>query len=164
MDILHKYVLRDEVLSELEENLPEIFSPFFSYFRSISSLHFLCTARELEDYNLVIHDFKVNFDYLFDNFGLNMSLKVHIILDHYKEYFDLAGKTLRHTNGEFVESSHYSIKNEDRTHGFKIKRVIGTPLHREKALKSIIWHNSKRAGYTPPSQFKLKSSPLNISF
>ena len=49
---------------------------------------------------------------------------------------------------------------------FKVKRALGTPLHREKALKSIIWHNSKRAGYPPPSQFKLRNnySPLNISF
>ena len=79
-----------------------------------------------------------------------MNLKVCIIVDHYKEYFNLTGKTLRHTNGEFVESSHYSIKNEDRTHGFKVKRAIGTPLHKEKALKSIIWHNSKRAGFILP--------------
>ena len=100
----------------------------------------------LEDYNLVIHDFKVNFDFLYENFGLNMTLKVHIIFHHYKEYFDLSGKTLRHTNGEFVESSHYSIKNEDRTHGFKVKRVIGTPIHREKVLKFIIWHDSKSTG------------------
>ena len=57
----------------------ENFSSFFKYFRSIRSLHFLCTARVLEDFNLVLHDFKVNFEYLFENFHLNMTLKVHII-------------------------------------------------------------------------------------
>ena len=71
------------------------------------------------------------------------------------------GRTFRHTNGEFVESTHYSIKNGDRTHNFKVKRVIGTPVHREKTLKSIIWHNSLRAGFTKASDFRLRTaSPL----
>ena len=140
-----KYILRDDVLSELEESLPETCSPFFNYFRSIKSLHLLCTARELEDYNLVLHDFKVNFTFLYENFGLNMPFKVHIILHHYKEYFDITNKTLRYTNGEFVESCHYSLKNEDQMHK---KRTLGTPMHVKKSLKSIVWHNSRRAGYT----------------
>ena len=71
------------------------------------------------------------------------------------------------TNGEFVESSHYSFKKEERTHGFKVKRAIGTPKHLEKSLKSLIWHNSKRAGFTPPSKLQLRkfspySSPYSI--
>ena len=96
-----------------------------------------------------------------------MTLKVHIIMHHYKEYFDLTQKTFRHTNGEFVEASHYTLKNEDRTHGFRVKRAIGTPVHMEKSLKSLVWHNSKRAGLTPPSEFRMRKSsysPLNVSF
>ena len=87
-------------------------------------------------------------------------------MHHYGDYFDMTGKTFRHTNGEFVESSHYSIKREDSTHNFKVKRALGTPMHKEKALKSLIWHNSRRAGFTPPSHLKLRktSSPLNVSF
>ena len=40
------------------------------------------------------------------------SLKVHIILHHYQyqDYFDMTQKSVRFTNGEFVESTHHSIK------------------------------------------------------
>ena len=105
-------------------------------------------SSQLEDHDLVIHDFSLNFDFLFDIFGLNMTLKVHIILHHFKEYFDLAGKTLRHNNGEFVDSAHYSIKTEDRVHGFKVKRVIGTPVHADGQI-------SKVNCFITPSQFSL---------
>ena len=87
-----------------------------------------------------------------------MSLKVHIIIHHYRDYFEWTGKNFRYTNGEFVEASHYSIKNEDKTHNFKVTRGIGTPIHREKLLKSMIWHNSKRTGLTPPGKFTLRNS------
>ena len=75
-----------------------------------------------------------------------VTLKVHIILHHYKDYFDMTQKSMRFTNGEFVESTHYSIKNEERTHNFKVKRMMGTPVHLEKSKKSLVWHNSRRLG------------------
>ena len=117
----------------------------------------------------VLFGFSVNFEYLFENFKLNMTLKIHIILHHYKDYFDMTQKSMRFTNGEFVESSHYSFKKEERTHGFKVKRAIGTPEHLEKSLKSLVWHNSKRAGFTPPSKLQLRkyspySSPYSSPF
>ena len=142
-----KFILREEKIIDLNEILPTEGSPFISFLRSIRSLHEVCTARELKEYNTVLSDFQVDFEYLYKNFKLNMSLKTHIVLHHYRDYFDWTGKTFMHTNGEFVESTHYSIKNEDRTHNFKVKRVIGTPVHREKILKSIIWHNSHRVGF-----------------
>ena len=37
--------------------------------------------------------------------------------------------------GEFVESSHYSFKKEERTHGFKVKTFIGTPKHYKATIK-----------------------------
>ena len=113
-------------LCELEAELIEDASPFISYLRSIRSLHELCTSRDLQDQNLILFDFAVNFEYLFENFNLNMTLKVHIILHHYQDYFDMTQKSMRFTNGEFVESMHYSNKNE------KIKKIIGV-AHFQKA-------------------------------
>ena len=68
---------------------------------------------------MILFDFAVDFEYLFENFNLNMTLKVQIFLHH----FDMTQKSLRFTNGEFVESTHYSIKNEERTHNVKVKRM-----------------------------------------
>ena len=160
-----KFILREENLCELEAELIEDACPFISYLRSIRSLHELCTSRDLEDQDLILFDFSVNFEYLFENFNLNMTLKVHIILHHYKDYFDMTQKSMRFTNGEFVESTHYSIKNEERTHNFKVKRMMGTPIHLEKSKKSLVWHNSRRLGMTPPEKLRLRRSvhsPINI--
>ena len=100
-----------------------------------------------------------------ENFHLSMTLKVHIILHHYHDYFDWTGRTMRFTNGEFVESSNYSFKKEERTHGFKVKRAIGTPKQLEKSLKFFIWQNSKRVGLTSPSKLQLmKYSPCSIPY
>ena len=144
--------------------MPEHASPFITFLRSISNLHLLCTGRDIDNHRIIINDFTTNFDYLYENFNMNMTLKIHIILHHYSDYFDWTGKSFHYTNGEFVESSHYTIKREEETHGFKVKRSIGTPSHKEKSLKSFIWHNTKRAGFTPPpSKFNLKKcSPLSI--
>ena len=159
-----KFILREEILCQLEGDLPEDATPFISYLRSIRSLHQLCTGRDLEDQQLILYDFSVNFNYLHDNFGLNMTMKVHIILHHYQDYFDWTGKTMRFTNGEFVESTHYSIKNEEKTHNFKVKRLMGTPKHLGKSMKSLVWHNSRRVWMTPPEKLKLRRSvhsPMN---
>ena len=53
---------------------------------------------------MVLYDFSVNFNYLHDNFRLNMTLKVHIILHHYQDYFDWTGKTMRFTNGDLLKA------------------------------------------------------------
>ena len=59
----------------------------------------------------------------------------------------------------------YSFKKEERTHGFKVKRVMGTPTHLEKSLKSLIRLNSKRAGFSPPSKLQLRNnSPYNSPY
>ena len=87
-----KFILRDESLAELEESLLAEASSFISYLRSIKSLHELCTSVDPKHHSLVLYDFGVNFFYLYDNFNLNMTLKVHIILHHYQDYFDWTGK------------------------------------------------------------------------
>ena len=42
----------------------------------------------------------------------------------------------------------------------RISRKIGTPIHQKMALKSLVWHNSKGAGFVSPQEFGIrKSSP-----
>ena len=45
----------------------------------------------------------------------------------------------------------------------KVTRKIGTPVHKELALKSLVWHNSKRAGYVSPAEFRLRTSSPRVS-
>ena len=39
-----------------------------------------------------------------------MTLKIHVIFDHYEDYFDMTKKTMKYTNGVFVESCQQTIQ------------------------------------------------------
>ena len=110
----------------------------------------LYVAEELGHCQAVLYDFKTNFDYLYEEFHLPMTIKIHVILDHYQDYFKWTNKTMRLTNEEFTETAHSTFKMSERIHRFKIFRKIGTLVHKDMALKSLVWHNSKRAGYVSP--------------
>ena len=65
---------------------------------------------------------------------------------------------MKFTNGEFTETTHSTLKISERQYNFYVKRMLGTPIHREKAKKSIVWHKTKKIGFTKPSMFKLRKS------
>ena len=89
-----------------------------------------------------------------------MTLKIHVIYHHYRDYFDWTGKTLKYNNGEFCESTHSTLRKEEGVSNFKVTKAIGTPIHQQKSLQSLVWHNSKKAGQTPSCQMRLRfSSP-----
>ena len=52
-----------------------------------------------------------------------MHLKTHVIIHHYKFYFENTGKTMRDTNGEFVEGAHHSVRVFEDNHGLKKKFI-----------------------------------------
>ena len=82
-----KYILQEEVLCNLENSLPVTASCFINYLRSLRNLHKLCVAETLGDFQSVIFDFKTNFDFLYEEFNLPMTLKIHVLIDHYSDYF-----------------------------------------------------------------------------
>ena len=142
--------------------MPPDASPFISYMRSIRELHYLCTQGTLGDYQLILFDFKTNFDFLYMEYGLPMTLKIHVIYHHYQHYFDTTQESMRFTNGEFTETAHATFKVSERTHGFRVNRMLGTPSHKEKALKSLMYHNVLKAGFTPPGKFTFRKSTPRI--
>ena len=126
----------------------------------------VCLEQELDtDFALILKDYEANFDYLYTHFGLNMTLKCHVILHHYEFYFLSTGKTFRDTNGEFVETVHSSLRIHEESHGYKVVKQIGTPEHLKKSQQSITSFNSLRAGFCSPKDFTLrrKSSPHSSS-
>ena len=84
-----KHILKEESLIDLEIILPSIEQTlhFTNYLRSIRKLHMMCIAPKLENYSEVIDEYTSKFFYLYEHFGLNMTLKVHVIIDHYKYFF-----------------------------------------------------------------------------
>ena len=84
-----------------------------------------------------------------------MTLKVHIIQDHYEDYFKKSGLTFKDTNGEYLESI---LKKSEETLGFRVVKQLGTPIHKVKSLASITLFNSKKSGESPPVILRKKSS------
>ena len=66
----------------------------------------------LEENLQMLFNFKVIFDFLYENFGLNITLKT----------FKTTGTNFRNTNGEFFEAVYYSLKRHEVEHGYVVKR------------------------------------------
>ena len=99
-----KYILKEASLKQMEEviNDDSVSLHFTNYLRSIRELHSFVTAKELGNFEPVLNTFKSHFYYLYDNYKLNMSLKIHVIIDHYDHCFKSTGLSLKDTNGEFT--------------------------------------------------------------
>ena len=97
---------------------------------------------------------------MYDTFQLNMTLKIHVIIHHYADYFELSGLTFRDTNGEFSEAIHSSLRIHEERLGFKVVKKMGTIIHLQKSLQSLSTFNSKRAGLTSSTEFRLRSKPV----
>ena len=93
----------------------------------------------LSEWNLTFHP-------TIHEFKHHMTLKIHVIYHHYSDYFSWTKTTMRLTNGEFTETTHSPFKISERIYGFKVNRIIGTPVHEKKSLQSLVSHNSGRQG------------------
>ena len=92
---------------------------------------------------------KGDYDNILFDFKTIIELNIHVIIDLCSDYLQWTTQTIRLTNAEFIETAHSTFKMSERIHKFKISRKIGTPVH-----------NSKRAGFVSPSDFRRrKSSP-----
>ena len=92
-----------------------------------------------------------------------MTLKIHIIYHHLEDYFDWTCQSLKYLKGKAVETCHSTIRIAEEVHQFKVKKNLGSPIHIKKALKSNIWHNSRKAGFLKPNKFQLRSPSCSPS-
>ena len=127
----------------------------------IMLLHLASVAKEfsLSRCQKAIFDFEINFWFLHEAYNLPMTLKVHVIIDHYDWYFTVMGKNFCETNGEYVEAVHYSLDGHEKNRGLKVKRNIGSDEHLKRALKSHISFNSLRIGSPDRVMTIRKNSP-----
>ena len=105
---------------------------------------------------ILINEFKCKFDKLYKDFKLPMTLKVHVIFDHYSDYFKETGIFFRKTNGEHHEAIHHTIKVFEAKKNFYMKKHLGSLIHQAKCLQSISTFNVLRAGYTTPKTMRIR--------
>ena len=106
-------------LEDLEEILPKMASPFINYFMSISNLHKMCTEDKLnENFRETIQNFRECFEVVHELFDISETLRIHVILDHYSDYFEMMGENVKETNGEHHEALHHTLKAMQRNKGY----------------------------------------------
>ena len=84
---------------------------FIDHLRNINFLHTLVNSHtlQLETIRSVIKQMRKTFLKLHTLFGLNESLKLHVIFAHYVEYFEKTGHTLLRYTDEVTEAVHSQL-------------------------------------------------------
>ena len=98
-----------------------------------------------------------------ESFKVNMTLKIHIIIHHYRWYFTNTGKKFKDTNGEFGETVHSTFKKFELGRGFKVSRKLATDHHLLKAHQSISTFNALKMGGTPAKKMSIRKRKTSTS-
>ena len=86
-----------------------------------------------------------NFRLMQEEFNLSQSLKLHIILDHYVEHFELTGETLLKYSDEVCEAMHSQYRIFDFEHRY-VNNNKNSDTHLEMQQKSMVHFNSLNLG------------------
>ena len=88
-------------------NIPDSFQEFTDVLYALRNLHHLCNQQFLpHNYPKVIDEFREKWYKLTEEYDVTTSPKIHILLDHLEDYFDVTSTTLIKTTDELVENMH----------------------------------------------------------
>ena len=149
-------LLKECNLNHLETILTPEVIPILNFLRSLKTLHIVCTTSNFTTYKDELFDFEQHFNYLYNEGTLNMTPKIHVILDHYPQYFEKFQKKFYETHMEHTESMHGKTKHFETTHGYRNVKKHGTDHHAMSCLQSVISLNSLNAGVIHASEFRLR--------
>ena len=110
---------------------------------NINLLHTL--ILQLESIRSVIKQMRENFLKLHTLFGLNESLKLHVIFAHYVEYFEQTGHTLLIYSDKVTEAVHSQLRMFEERHKFK-RNDKSSQGHADAQHKCVVFYNSVALG------------------
>ena len=85
------------------------------------------------------------FQQLQEKFDLSMPLKMHVILHHYQDFFELSGETLLTYSDEITEAMHSQIRHFEEAHRY-INNKKGSTSHARMQHRSTVHLNSINFG------------------
>ena len=85
-------------------------------------------------------NFKKNFQKLREVSGISISLKLHYILDHLDDLFDLTGEGLGNVDDHVIECMHQYLNKRMQNSKYFVKDMA-SELHGEKKLKLLLHVN-----------------------
>ena len=138
------------VLSKLDllrEFLPENLHTFVDALEEVKEIYRMAHATTVEiDHREKIELFRNTWLTLMQDFGQTMPLKVHIILDHLSDYFEMEGKTLRNTNDQFIEACHAKVRKFFDNHPNFNHKDKSTDKYGKAVLTAVVHFNSNNLG------------------
>ena len=138
------------------------------FITSITELRRISITSNFEeaDAELILFNLDNNIFNLYEMFGLNMTLKIHILIHHYRWYFTKTGNKFKDTNGEFGETVHSTVKKFELGREFKVSRKLETDHHLLKAHQSILTCNALKMRGKPPNKMgkRRKTSSTTWAF
>ena len=108
------------------------------------------------EYKEKLEEFEMTRKYLTEVFGLNQTLKMHVIKEHFKTYFKMTGKTLKKASTEYHEAVHHSHKSHEKKRGFYQKKGLGSATHQKRSQSGIVQFNVLHAGFAKKSDLQLR--------
>ena len=120
---------------------------FVNHLRNLSSLNDISNSKvlDIDKSKTILSELKDNYFKLLNTFDLSQTLKMHIICDHYEDYFELTGESLLKVSDEITESVHSRYRLFEERHGY-VCNMKGTSGHSRKQQKSIVHYNSLNIG------------------
>ena len=137
---------KNGILEDLEKVLsagkPE-FQLFVKHLQNLGQLNRAVNMKSLdiELLRTLISDIEEVFTKLQTHFDISMPLKMHIIIHHYRDYFEQSGETLLKYTDEFTESMHSQLRQFEESHHYKNLK-FESKSHAEAQNKSIVHINS----------------------
>ena len=86
------------------------------------------TFKIASEYKEKLEEFEMTRKYLTEVFGLNQTLKMHVIKEHFKTYFKMTGKTLKDASTEYHEAVHHSHKSHEKKMAIYLKTLSSSSI------------------------------------
>ena len=123
-------------------NLPDAFKEFYDVFKTLQDLHVMCNQQLLpHNYQEVIDRFKSAWFALMDEYMISTTPKIHILIDHLEDYFDLTNVTLLKVSDELCENMHQYLAKRLAKSMYFVKDV-SNPNHGARLFRAIRHLNS----------------------
>ena len=123
------------------------FQLFVKHLHNLGQLNVAVNMKtlRLELLRTLIGDIEKIFKDLQKHFDISMPLKIHIIIHHYLDHFELTGETLLAYTDEFTESMHSQLRQFEESHHY-MNSKFGSDSHARSQHKSIVHINSNNIG------------------
>ena len=100
----------------------------------------VCRRSLTSNYKVKLANFRINFTKLREVSEVTISLKIHYILDHLEDLFDITGEGLGNVDDHVIECMHQYLNKRMQNSKYFVKD-LSSELHGEKKIKLLLHVN-----------------------